>query len=254
MKALSGSSLLRSGTNQISGSDAFMPPVLRVKNVIMILAIAMALCLSAESATGKGKKPSASRPCNCKKKVVAKKSSKSTKNRKKTVSVPCHPRGYVDPAIQKNLNSAFRDMRRAGIRPAVTSTWRSSAKQASLHRCSNSARCRIQHPGLYGAKAPGTSLHEAGFAVDIAGVASGRRGAKRLTPRGRKIVQIMRKNGFAWRYGLADPVHFEADPKRHGYRSAKQAIKVNQTRCQVRLTSSSKVRSKPAARKKTGRG
>lgn len=229
-----------------------MPPVLRVKNVLMIFAIAMACCLLAEAAADTRKKPSASRPCNCKKDSVAKKSGKAAKSRKKTVSVPCHPRGYVDPAIQKNLNAAFRDMKKAGIRPAVTSAWRSSAKQASLHRCSNSAKCRIQHPGLYRAKAPGTSLHEAGFAVDIAGVAVGRRGAKRLTPRGRKIVQIMRKNGFAWRYGLADPVHFEADPRRHGYKSAKQAIKVSQSRCQVKFTSASKAR--PKARRKTGRG
>ncbi len=251
MKALSGSSLQASGTNR-SGSDAFMLPALRVKNVVMIFAIAMACCLSAESATVKDKKPSASRPCNCKRGAKAQ-ISKVT-SRKKSVSVPCQPRGYVDPRIQKNLNSAIRDLKRAGIRPVVTSTWRSSAKQASLHRCSNSARCRIQHPGLYGAKPPGTSLHEAGFAVDIAGVAAGRRGAKRLTPRGRKIVQIMRKNGFSWRYGLADPVHFEADPRRHGYKSAKQAIKVNQNRCTVKLTSSSKVRAKPKARKKAGRG
>ncbi|MEW6212545.1 MAG: D-alanyl-D-alanine carboxypeptidase family protein [Acidobacteriota bacterium] len=231
-----------------------MPLALRVKNVIMVLAILMAFCLSAESAERKGKAASSSRPCNCKKGATAKKNSKAVRSRKKSVSVPCHPRGYVDPRIQKNLNAAFRDMRRAGIRPVVTSTWRSSAKQASLHRCSNSARCRIQHPGLYRAKAPGTSLHEAGFAVDIAGVAVGRRGAKRLTPRGRKIVRIMRKNGFAWRYGLADPVHFEADPRRHGYRSARQAIKVNQTRCKVKFVSSSKVRSKSTARKKKGRG
>ena len=249
MKALSDSSLLTSGTNP-SESVALMPSALRVKRAIIFFAIVIAFCLSAESANGEGKSPSASRPCNCKKGAKAR--SKAT-GRKKVVSVPCHPRGYVDPAIQKNLNVAFRDMRRAGIRPVVTSAWRSSATQASLHRCSNSARCRIQHPGLYGAKAPGTSLHEAGFAVDIAGVAKGRRGAKRLTPRGRKIVQIMRKNGFAWRYGLADPVHFEADPRRHGYRSAKQAIKLSQSRCQVRLTSASKLRAKSTARKKTGR-
>jgi len=45
----------------------------------------------------------------------------------------------------------------------------------------------------------------------------------------------MKKNGFNWRYGLSDPVHFEADPRKHGYRSVKHAIKRTQTTCQVRL-------------------
>jgi hypothetical protein len=129
----------------------------------------------------------------------------------------------------------LRDMRRYGIKPAVTSTWRSSAIQAGLHKCSYNRRCRLAHPGLYRAMAAGSSVHEAGFAVDISGVANGRRGEKQLTPRGRRIVRIMRKNGFAWRYGLRDPVHFEADPRRYGYRSVSQAIKLNQTRCQIRL-------------------
>jgi hypothetical protein len=78
-------------------------------------------------------------------------------------------------------------------------------------------------------------MHEAGFAVDLAGVAAGSRGNRRLTPRGRKIVAIMKKNGFNWRYGMADPVHFEADPRKYGYRTAQQAIERTQTTCQVRL-------------------
>jgi hypothetical protein len=45
----------------------------------------------------------------------------------------------------------------------------------------------------------------------------------------------MKKNGFDWRYGLADPVHFEADPRKHGYRSVRQAIKRTQTTCQVKF-------------------
>ena len=146
----------------------------------------------------------------------------------------CHPRGYVDPAIARNYNGAMRDLRRAGIEPKVTSTWRSSVHQARLHRCSNSPRCRRSHPGLYYALPPGASLHEAGFAVDMSGVAIGPRGSKRLTPRGRRIIAIMRKHGFNWRYGLADPAHFEIDPRKHGYRSAQQAIKRSQTQCQTR--------------------
>jgi hypothetical protein len=78
-------------------------------------------------------------------------------------------------------------------------------------------------------------LHEAGFAVDMAGIAAGPRGDKRLTPQGRRIVGIMRKNGFNWRYGLADPAHFEADPRKYGYHNAKEAITKTQSTCQVRL-------------------
>ncbi|HSQ21113.1 MAG TPA: hypothetical protein VLR92_12185, partial [Blastocatellia bacterium] len=78
-------------------------------------------------------------------------------------------------------------------------------------------------------------IHEAGFAVDMAGIARGPRGAKRITPRGRRIVAIMKKHDFNWRYGLRDPVHFEADPRKYGYRSVRQAITRTQTSCQINL-------------------
>ena len=161
--------------------------------------------------------------------------------------VPCHPKTYVNPRIAKNYNAAMREMRRAGITPRVTSMWRSSAKQARLHRCSLSTRCRRLNPGLYRALPAGKSIHESGFAVDIAGVAKGPRGAKRITPRGRRIVAIMKRHGFNWRYGLADPVHFEADPRRYGYRSVKEAIRRTQNSCQVTLAKA-KVRKKPSNR------
>lgn len=148
---------------------------------------------------------------------------------------PCHSKSYVNPKVSKKLRTAVRDMKRAGISPTLTSAWRSTDKQAALYRCSQNRRCRKANPGLYRALPPGQSLHEAGFAVDISGVAAGPRGAKRLTPRGRRIVGIMRKNGFQWRYGLKDPAHFEANPRRYGYRSAKQAISLSQNICDARI-------------------
>ncbi|MFP5262895.1 MAG: D-alanyl-D-alanine carboxypeptidase family protein [Blastocatellia bacterium] len=148
---------------------------------------------------------------------------------------PCHPKGYVDPKIAKNFNAAMQDLRRAGIKPEVTSVWRSSQDQARLHNCSASRSCRKANPGLYRALPPGQSLHEAGLAVDMSGIAAGPRGAKRLTPRGRRIVGIMRKNGFKWRYGLADPAHFEADPRRAGYRNLRQAIARSQNTCDAKI-------------------
>jgi hypothetical protein len=177
---------------------------------------------------------------------------KSAKTAKK---LPCHPKGYVDPKVAKNFSKAMRELNRAGIQPKITSTWRSSQYQARLHKCSRSSRCRRAHPGLYYALPAGQSLHEAGFAVDISGVAAGPRGNKRLTSRGRRIVNVMEKNGFDWRYGLADPAHFEADPRRHGYRSVKQAINRNQTRCTVKgLTKASAKKSgKTASLRATGK-
>ena len=169
----------------------------------------------------------------------------TTKSARSAKNLPCHPKEYVDPTIAKNYQTALRDMKRAGIKPRVTSVWRSSESQAQLHRCSLSTRCRRSNPGLYRALPPGRSIHEAGFAVDIGGVATGPRGAKRLTPQGRRVVAIMKKNGFDWRYGLADPVHFEADPRNHGYRSVRQAIKRTQTTCQVNFAKTRAVKKGP---------
>jgi D-alanyl-D-alanine carboxypeptidase len=154
--------------------------------------------------------------------------------------VPCHPQGYVDPKIAKNYQKAIRDLKRDGIKPQVTSAWRSSAEQARLHRCSQDRNCRRRNPGLYYALPSGQSLHEAAFAVDISGVASGAKGRKQVTPRGRRIISVMRKNGFKWRYGLKDPAHFEADPTRKGYRNVQQAIHKNQTTCTVKLAKTPK--------------
>jgi hypothetical protein len=149
----------------------------------------------------------------------------------------CRLKGQVNPRIARNYNKALTEIKRAGYNPAITSTWRSQEEQARLYNCTRNRRCRRANPGLYGARPPGTSLHEAGLAVDVSGIATGRRGSRRLTPRGRKIVSIMRKNGFNWRYGLADPAHFEADPRRAGYRNLNQAIKRSKPRCSVNIAS-----------------
>lgn len=178
----------------------------------------------------------------------AKAGAKFKSGAKSAGATACHPRGYVDPKIAKNLNAAMRDMKRAGLKPEVTSLWRSSEDQARLHNCTGSRRCRRANPGLYRALPPGQSLHEAGLAVDMSGIAAGPRGAKRLTPRGRRIVGIMQKNGFSWRYGLADPAHFEASPRKAGYRNLKQAITRSQTTCEAKIAYA------PRGYKRPGRG
>ena len=133
----------------------------------------------------------------------------------------------LDNDTRVRLHAAMRDMRKRGIRPRVNSTFRSQAEQRALYRCVRSRRCRARR-GIYGAKRPGTSMHEAGLAVDLGGVAKGRR--RRLTPKGRKMVRIMGKHGFRWRYGLKDPAHFELSPRLAGYRTEKAAIKAGQRR------------------------
>jgi LAS superfamily LD-carboxypeptidase LdcB len=132
----------------------------------------------------------------------------------------------LDDDTRVRLDAAMREMRERGIRPRVNSTFRSNAEQRAIYRCAHNRRCRARR-GIYGAKPPGTSMHEAGLAVDLGGVATGRR---HLTPKGRQTVRIMRKHGFNWRYGLKDPAHFELSPQRAGYRTEKAAIKASQNR------------------------
>ena len=132
----------------------------------------------------------------------------------------------LDDDARLRLKAALREMHRRGIRPRVNSTFRSRAEQRALYRCAVSRRCRIRR-GIYGAQPPGASMHEAGLAVDLGGVATKRR---RLTPKGRQMVHIMRRHGFNWRYGLKDPAHFEMSPQRAGYRSRQAAISAGQKR------------------------
>ena len=138
----------------------------------------------------------------------------------------------LDRDARVRLNAAVRDMRRRGIRPRINSAFRSRAEQRALYRCAHSRRCRARR-GIYGARRPGTSMHEAGLAVDLGGVASGRR-HRRLTPKGRMMVRIMARHGFKWRYGLKDPAHFELSPQLAGYRTEKAAIRAGQRRWSAR--------------------
>ncbi|MBO0860569.1 MAG: M15 family metallopeptidase [Chloracidobacterium sp.] len=134
----------------------------------------------------------------------------------------------LDRDARVRLNAAVRDMRRRGIHPRVNSAFRSRAEQRAIYRCAHSRRCRARR-GIYGARRPGTSMHEAGLAVDLGGVTSGSR-HRRLTPKGRMMVRIMRRHGFSWRYGLKDPAHFELSPQIAGYRTEKSAIRAGQQR------------------------
>jgi hypothetical protein len=132
----------------------------------------------------------------------------------------------LNPQARAKLQAALSEMRRRGVRPRVTSAYRSRAEQRAIYACSHNRRCRARR-GIYGARRPGTSLHESGLAVDLAGVARGTRHRRRLTPQGRQMVRVMKKHGFNWRYGLKDPAHFELNPhvaRAHGGSRGKRQL------------------------------
>jgi LAS superfamily LD-carboxypeptidase LdcB len=135
----------------------------------------------------------------------------------------------LHPQAQIKMRAALKDMQAAGVCPMITSAYRSSAQQQDLYRCSHKHHCRVQR-GIYSARKPGTSLHEAGLAVDFADVAHGKKHRRRLTRDGSKIVKVMQKHGFKWRYGLKDPAHFELEPRVAGYKTEKAAITAAQRR------------------------
>lgn len=135
----------------------------------------------------------------------------------------------LHPQTQVKVKAALKDMDRIGVCPAITSAYRSNAEQQEMYRCAHRRRCRAAR-GIYSARKPGTSLHEAGLAVDFAAIAHGQKRRRALTRDGRKIVKVMEKHGFKWRYGLKDPAHFELDPRVAGYKSEQAAIIAAQKR------------------------
>lgn len=136
---------------------------------------------------------------------------------------------HLHPQAQTKMKAALKDMQSAGVCPMITSGYRSSAQQHDLYRCSHRHQCRVQR-GIFSARKPGTSLHEAGLAVDFADVAHGKKHHRRLSRDGSKIVKVMQKHGFKWRYGLKDPAHFELEPRVAGFKTEKQAITAAQQR------------------------
>jgi LAS superfamily LD-carboxypeptidase LdcB len=79
------------------------------------------------------------------------------------------------------------------LRPVVTSTFRSSAKQLQLYRDYLAGK-----PGLYSVAPPGRSLHEYGLAIDIWSPIPGALEA---------LGEVWQQAGGVWG-GAADPVHF----------------------------------------------
>ncbi len=135
----------------------------------------------------------------------------------------------LHPQAQVKMKAALVDMEKSGVCPLITSAYRSTAEQRDIYHCSHRHICKVRR-GIFSARKPGTSLHEAGLAVDFADVAYGKKRRPHLTPEGRQIVKIMERHGFKWRYGLKDPAHFELEPRVAGYRNEKHAITAAQYR------------------------
>lgn len=158
----------------------------------------------------------------------------------------------LHPQAQIKVQAALKEMQTAGVCPTITSAYRSRAQQHDMYKCARHKSCRVQR-GVYGANKPGTSLHEAGLAVDLANVAQGKKRSRRLTHDGRKMVNVMQKHGFKWRYGLQDPAHFELDPRTAGFKTEKAAIAAAQQReAQQRLAAkrTAQTQSKPKTRRR----
>ncbi|MFN7930788.1 MAG: M15 family metallopeptidase [Blastocatellia bacterium] len=155
----------------------------------------------------------------------------------------------LHPQTQVKVKAALKDMDRIGVCPAITSAYRSNAEQQEMYRCAHRRRCRAAR-GIYSARKPGTSLHEAGLAVDFADIAHGQKNRRALTRDGRKIVKVMEKHGFKWRYGLKDPAHFELDPRAAGYKSEQSAIIAAQKREAEQRLRAQKVVTKAKARRR----
>ena len=156
----------------------------------------------------------------------------------------------LHPQTQVKMKAAIKDMDRIGVCPAITSAYRSNAEQQEMYRCAHRRRCRVQR-GIYSARKPGTSLHEAGLAVDLADIAHGKKRHRQLTHEGRVVVKVMQKHGFNWRYGLKDPAHFELDPRAAGYKSEQVAIAAAQKReAQQRLRKTASAAAKPKIRRR----
>lgn len=203
---------------------------------IIVLAIAAAPVLaSSVPSARKSRKPAAEEKDSI---ILPKKPATGLKSKKQLVaeraaaSTKPLPVSYgkfsgLNKETQVRVSAAVKDLKKAGVCPTITSAFRSSTQQQALYKCAHKTKCKVSR-GIYSARKPGTSLHEAGLAVDVADVAAGNKHKRKLTTDGKKIVKIMKKHGFNWRYGLKDPAHFELDPKVAGYRSEKQAIAMAQ--------------------------
>lgn len=99
----------------------------------------------------------------------------------------------LHPAFRPYAQELVRVAQASSLRPVVTSTYRSPAKQAQIYRDYLAGK-----PGLYNVAPPGRSLHEYGLAVDMWSPVPGALEA---------LGRWWQSWGGVWG-GASDPVHF----------------------------------------------
>jgi RHS repeat-associated protein len=105
------------------------------------------------------------------------------------------------PDVADAMSAAFRELNRANITPTINSGYRTVEDQ---QRARNQQRRRGRRGNPV---AQGTSLHQAGYAVDINGTED---------PDFQNIITTMEAHGFTWGGNFVrprpDPPHFQIDP------------------------------------------
>lgn len=106
--------------------------------------------------------------------------------------------GGLDSRFKPYADALLELARRMNPAAYISSGKRSSSKQRELYRDYVTGRSR------YPAAVPGTSKHERGLAVDLAGLSAGQL---------KKLGRVWRSWGGRWGgsfKGRKDPIHFEA--------------------------------------------
>ena len=102
---------------------------------------------------------------------------------------------FFAPDFAKSLVAAFRELNEHGIEPQINSGFRNEKDQTGLRK-GGAGKNPV---------AKGTSLHQAGYAVDINGTKD---------PKFKTIRRVMKKHGFSWGgyFKEPDPPHFFMNP------------------------------------------
>jgi len=121
---------------------------------------------------------------------------KEEKIRKKKLRIEKERRKFFfAPDFAKSLVAAFSELNEHGIEPQINSGFRSVGDQTGLRK-DGAGKNPV---------AKGTSLHQAGYAVDINGTGD---------PQFKTIRRVMKKHGFSWGgyFKKPDPPHFFMNP------------------------------------------
>jgi RHS repeat-associated protein len=109
------------------------------------------------------------------------------------INLPGMDKAYLDDSIAKNIRDFIDMNRKEGINITFNEAFRTNEQQQKM----------LKNPNATTPASPGSSLHEAGFAVDV--------NWSRVPNKLRKnLIENARKSGFHWggNFTKPDPVHF----------------------------------------------